>query len=51
VAAQVLADIPDTARQGSIEVEERKSKTLGKKSADGAFARSTRADESNGHGC
>jgi len=48
VATHVLADISDTAGQGSIEVDERKSKTLGKKSADGALARTARADESNG---
>jgi hypothetical protein len=50
MSTDVLADISDAALNGSIEVEESESKTLGEKSADGAFARTARTDESKGHG-
>jgi hypothetical protein len=49
VAADVLADVSDAGVEVSIEVEERELKTRGEKSADGALARSARADESNSH--
>jgi hypothetical protein len=49
MATHVLADISDTALNGSIEVEESEPKTLGEKRAGSALARSARADESNDH--
>ena len=51
VAADVLADISDPAREGPIEVEKPDLETLRQKIADRALAGSTRADQSNRHGC